>query len=143
MYTEVEDVVGIDGKLLCQKPAYDEIMNDKVLLQNGYEVQSAKVLQWFIGPSGGIAGKYDDSTALNSIVHDVESPDGAVKKYTANIITENMMSQVDSDRLIMAMMEGIIDHKKVTDVTVSKTDMHVVIFRSQHDLEKQHVVRGF
>ena len=68
------------------------------------------VLQRSIGPDGHIAGKYDDNPALNSIVYDVEFPDGNVKEYSANIIAENMLTQVDSYGFIMTMMEGIIDH---------------------------------
>ena len=41
---EIEDVVGIGGKLLCQQPAYDKIINAEVLIQNGDELQAAKVL---------------------------------------------------------------------------------------------------
>ena len=133
---EVRDVVDIDGKLLCQQPAYDKIINAEVLLQQGDEVQSAKVLQRPIGPNGTIVGKYDDNPALNSMVYDVEFPDGAVKEYSANIIAENMLTQVDSDGFTMTMMEGIIDHKKDTDVAVSKTDMYVVTRRGQKRLRK-------
>ena len=35
--------------------------------------------------------------SLKSLVYDdVEFPDGAVKQYAANVITENVLSQVDS-----------------------------------------------
>ena len=133
---EIEDVVDIEGKLLCQQPAYDRIINAEVLLQHGDKVQSAKVLQQSIGPNGLIAGKYDDNPALNSIVYDVEFPDGTVKEYSANIIAENMLTQVDSDGFTMTMMEGIIDHKIDTDVAVSKSDMYVVTRRGQKRLRK-------
>jgi len=73
---------------------------------------------------------------LNSIVYDVEFPDGTVKEYSANIIAENMLTQVDSDGFTMTMMEGIIDHKKDTDVAVSKSDMYVVTRRGQKRLRK-------
>ena len=87
------------------------------------------VIQRSIRPDGHIAGKYDDNPALNSIVYDVEFPDGNVKEYSANIIAENMLTQVDSDGFTMTMMEGIIDHKIDTDVAVSKLDMYVVTRR--------------
>ena len=38
----------------------------------------------------------------------MEFPDGQVKEYAANIIAENMLTQVDSDTL----MEAIVDHQR-------------------------------
>ena len=80
------------------------------------------MLQQSIVHNGLIVGKYDDNPCLNSIVYDIEFPDGTVKEYSANIIAENMLTQVDSDGFTMTMMEGIIDHKIDTDVAVSKDD---------------------
>jgi hypothetical protein len=131
---EIEDTVDIRGKLLCKQPAYDKIINAEVLLQNGDELQSARVLQRSVGPNGLIVGKYDDNPCLNSIVYDIEFPDGTVKEYSANIIAENMLTQVDSDGFTMTMMEGIIDHKVDTDVAVSKKDAHVVTRRGRKRL---------
>jgi hypothetical protein len=89
------------------------------------------LLQRSIGPDGLIAGQYDDNPSLNTIVYDLEFPDGTVKEYSANIIAENMLSQVDSDGLTMIMMEGIVDHKANTDVAVTKEDNVVVTRRGQ------------
>ena len=47
---------------------------------------------------------------LNSIIYDVEFPDGQVKEYAANIIAENMLTQVDSDGMSTTLMEAIVDH---------------------------------
>ena len=132
----IEDVVDIEGKLLCQQPAYDKIINAEVLLQNGDEVQTARVLQRSIGHNGKVAGKYDDNPSLNSMIYDLEFPDGTVKEYSANIIAENMLTQVDSDGFTMTMMEGIIDHKVDTDVAVPISEMHVVTRRGQQRLRK-------
>ena len=124
-------MIDIEGKLLCQQPACDKTINAEVLLQIGNEVQSARVLQRSIGPDGHIAGKHDDNPFLNSIVYDAEFPDGTVKEHSANIIAENMLTQVDSDGFTMTMMEGIIDHKIDTDAAVSKSDTCVVTRRGQ------------
>ena len=50
---------------------------------------------------------------LNSIIYDVEFPDGQVREYSMNIITENMLTQVDLDGYSLTLMEGIIDYHKV------------------------------
>mgnify|MGYP001272535206 CR=1 FL=1 len=72
-------------------------------------------------------GKYDDNPSLNSIIYDVEFPDGTVKEYSANVIAENMLTQVDSDGFTMTLMEGIIDHKvdAAAAAAVSKSDGYV------------------
>ena len=61
---------------------------------------------------------------------------GTVKNYSANIIVDNMLTQVDSDGFTMAMMEGIIDHRKDTDVAVSNTNMYVTTGCGQQRLRK-------
>ena len=42
----------------------------------------------------------------------MEFPDGQVKEYAANIIAENMLTQVDSDGMSTTLMEAIVDHRK-------------------------------
>ena len=42
-----------------------------------------------------LAGKYDDNSSLNSMIYDLEFSDGTVKEYNANIIAENILTQVD------------------------------------------------
>lgn len=46
------------------------------------------------------------------MVYEVEFQDGTVKEYSANIIAENMLTQVDSDGYTITMMEGIVDYKR-------------------------------
>ena len=82
-------------------------------------------------PNGTIAGEYDDNPILNSIIYEVECPDGTIKKYSANIIAENMLTQVNSDGFTMTMMDDIIDHQKDAAMTVSKDDMYVTTGRGK------------
>ena len=73
---------------------------------------TGKVTQRAIGPDGQVTGTYDNNNPyLNSIFYDVEFPDGQVKAYAANITAENMLTQVDSDGMSTALMEGIVDHQ--------------------------------
>ena len=69
---EVEDIVDSTGKLLNQKPAYDQIINAEVQLQFGEEIVTGKVTQRTIGPDGQVTGTYDNNPYLNSIIYDVE-----------------------------------------------------------------------
>ena len=133
---DIEDVVDATGKVLCQQPAHDKIINAEVLLQQGDHLQSAKVLQRSIGPNGTNVGRYHDNPQLNSIIYDVEFPDGTIKEYSANVIAENMLVQVDSDGFAMTIMEGIIDHKMDKAIAVAKSDKYIATRRGQRKLRK-------
>ena len=46
-------------------------------------------------PDGNIIVTLNDNHILNLIFYDVELPDGVVKQYVANTISDNMYTQVD------------------------------------------------
>ena len=78
-----------------------------------------------IGPDGKAAGRYDTNPVKNSVIYDVEFPDGQVKEYSANVIAENMLSQVDSEGYSLTLMHAIIDHRKNEEIAVQKEDAYV------------------
>ena len=45
-------------------------------------------------------------------MYDIEFPDGDVKKYSANIIAENLLAQVDPEGFHTNDLEAILDHKR-------------------------------
>ena len=59
-----------------------------------------------------MTGTYHDHPFLNTVTYDVEFSDGQVKEYGTNIITKNMLTQVDSDGYSLSLMDSIIDHHK-------------------------------
>ena len=107
---EVEDIVDYTDNLINQQPAYDQIINAEVQLHLGEEMDTDKVIQRNIGPDGQVTGTYDSNPYLNSIIYDVDFPDGQVKEYAADIIAENMLTQVESDVMSTTLMEAILDH---------------------------------
>ena len=50
-------------------------------------------------------------------MYEVKFADGTVKEYGTNIITENMLRQVDSEGFSLALMECIVDFR--CDVSVA------------------------
>jgi hypothetical protein len=133
---DIEDTTDNKGRLLNQQPAYDRLLHSEVLLQHDNKMLTAKVKQRSIGPDGVIAGEYNDNPILNTIVYDVEFPDGTIKEYAANLIAENMLTQVDADRYSATMLDGIIDYKRDEATAVSKEDMYVVTKHRQKHLRK-------
>ena len=73
---------------------------------------NGKVIQRTMGADGQVTGIYDNNPFLNSIIDDVEFPDGQVKEYAANIIAENLLTQVDSEGISTTLMKAIVDHRR-------------------------------
>ena len=95
-----------------QQPDYDKLINVEILLQLDDKMVMGKVKGRSLGDDGKVVGSYDDNPILNSIIYDVEFPDRQVKEYAANILAENMLSQVDDNGHNQLMMDAIIDYKK-------------------------------
>ena len=95
-------------------------------LQLEEEVTTGKVTRQVLGPDGQVAGTYDDNPFLNT-----EFPDGPVKDYAANVIAENMLTQVDSDGLTLTMMDGIINYERDDAVAIQKSDAYIVTRRGR------------
>ena len=58
---------------------------------------------------------------MNTAVYQVETPDGNIHEYTANIIAERLWDQVDDDGWDYGLLHKIIDHRKNEDaVPLSK-----------------------
>ena len=69
-------------------------------------------------------------------MYEVELADGRIKEYGANIIAENMLTQVDSDGFSLALMEGIIDYKHDDSIAIPKVDKYITTGRGQRRLWK-------
>ena len=133
---EIEDAVDAKGQLIDQQPAYDCLINSEVLLQLGQKMTTGTVKRRAIGPDGRTAGTYDDNPVLNTIIYEVEFPDGQVKEYGANVIAENMLTQVDSEGYSMTLMDGIINHRKDESKAVPKIDQYVITRSGQRRQRK-------
>ena len=88
---EIEDCTDANGRLLDQQPTYDKLINAEVLLQQADSRVSGKVKRRALGPDGTTTGTYDDNPQCNTVIYEVEFPDGEVKEYLANIIAENIL----------------------------------------------------
>ena len=126
MVLETEDVVDAMGNQLNQNPAYDRNINSEVALQIDNEVKKGKVVRRAMGPDGKVTGTYDDNPILNTVLYDIEFPDGQVREYAANVIAENMLTQVDSEGFTLTMMKGIVDYKMDPAVAVPKDEKYLI-----------------
>ena len=66
------------------------------------------------------------TTQSSTVLYDVEFPDGQVREYAANVIAENMLTQVDSEGFPFTMMKGIVDYKMDPAVAVPKDEKYLI-----------------
>lgn len=52
---------------------------------------------------------------LNTQVYDVEFPDGSIEQYSANVIAQNILSQVDEVGFRYQLLDAIVDHRRTKD----------------------------
>jgi len=58
------------------------------------------------------------------MTYDVEFPNGEIKEYAANVIAENMYSQVDENGHAVQILDAIVDYRK-DESAIEKADMYI------------------
>ena len=125
---EQEEAMDLNGKSI----------NQQLQLQLENNIVADKVIKRALGPDGRAVGSYNDDDKLNSLIYELEFPDGQVKEYAANVIAENMLSQVDEDGFSSTLMDGIIDYKKDASA-FDKTDRYIKTSGRQQRLRQTTV----
>ena len=59
-----------------------------------------------------MTGSCDKNFFLKTFTYDVEFPDGDIKECSANVIAENVCSQVDEDGSNTQILDSIVDCRK-------------------------------
>ena len=107
-----EDPVDRNGVPIFENSFGDTLINAEVLLPQGEEMQKARVRKRRIGLDGNEIGSYDENPMLNSLIYEVQFPDGSVREYGANVIAENIYSQVDEHGYRQQTLDSIVEHTK-------------------------------
>ena len=84
----MDDPINAAGNLIHQQPVYDNMIQAELIILQGDKLRMPKLRGRNVGPDGKIIGNFHDTPIFNSIVYDVEFPDGEVKDYAANVIAE-------------------------------------------------------
>ena len=111
-FPEDNDPLDQQGRSVFEKPITDQYISTELNLSQGDIMRNAKVIRWFKDGNGETVGAYDKNLFLNTIVYDVQFPDGEIKEYVVNVIAENMYSQVDTDGYRYQILDCITDHRK-------------------------------
>ena len=74
----------------------------------------------------------DINPFLNTTIYDVEFPDGEIREYCANVIAENMYSQVDAEGYRYQLLDTIfIINKMVMPSTPTIFTLIQRVFRNE------------
>jgi hypothetical protein len=99
----------------------DEYLTAKVLLSHGGELQRATVRARVKDRDGLPIGRRNPNPLLDTRSYEVEFPDGSTEAVSANIIAENIYSQVDAEGHIFSILKEIVDHR-VDGNAITKDD---------------------
>jgi hypothetical protein len=104
--------------------ALDEYLAGQLMLPHGGEYQLARVINRKRDSEGAPMGKRHPNPILDSRLYDVEFPDGSTEVVAANLIAENLFSQVDEQGRSYQIMKDITDHRS-NDKAVSLANGYI------------------
>jgi hypothetical protein len=90
----------------------DRYIGAQLMLDVGGEKLQARVIKRSKGPDGEKMGRYHGNPIFDTRAYLVELADGTVDEYMANVIAENLYSQVDDEGHSHLVMREISDHQK-------------------------------
>ena len=131
---EDNDPVMPDGTDAFEKPITDQWINAELNLPQGELLRKEKVIGRTKDGNGDLAGSCDPNPFLNALTYD-----GEIKEHSANVIAENMYSQVDENGCNAQMFDSIVDYRKDSNA-VDKSDMHLRTKSGQQRL--RHTTSG-
>ena len=132
------DAVDAAGTPVMQQSLADTLINAEVLLPQGESKQLAKVIRRSVDADGHVIGTFNKNPILNTLLYDVEFPDGVTKQYAANLIAENILCQVDSDGRYSSFVDGILEYRR-NKSAVTKENQYVVTKRGRRKLRQTTV----
>ena len=80
------EAVDSNGLPVLQQPVTDRLLNIQVYLPQMESMQIAKFSRIILDEYGKLVGTYSENPMLNTLMCDMEFPDGATKPYAANMI---------------------------------------------------------
>lgn len=115
-----------DGNLEGYTPdTLDEYLSATLLLPHGDGMQKARVVRRARDEDDRPVGTRHPNPVLDSRLYEVEFPDGATDTVAANLIAENLFSQVDEEGVTHTALTEITDHRR-TDEALPKEDGYVI-----------------
>jgi hypothetical protein len=90
---------------------YDAYISAQFQLPRDDEYKLGKVIQRARGEEENPIGRHHQNPLMDTRIYEVEFSDGQVLEYAANVIAENLYSQVDEEGHHQVMLDEIVNHK--------------------------------
>ena len=103
-------------------PDLDNYIHMNLLLDVGGEQLQGRVIRRATDSEGRKKGRAHTNPIFDTRAYLVEFKDGSVEEYTANIIAENIYSQVDGEGRSFAILKEISGHRKVPGAALSNEE---------------------
>ena len=131
-----DDPVDSKNNAILETPITDALINAEIILpKSNSSSMMGKVLRRSTDKHGCEIGQYDQNPLLNTATYDVLFPDGSVHHFGANVIAQNLYSQIDDSGHTMRRLDSLLDHK--TDNTaVPKSEMYITTQSGQKRLRR-------
>ena len=84
----------------------------EVVLSHGESENLARVIRQSVYKYGNVIRNYNEYPILKNGIYDDEFQDGVNKPYSANVISYNILNQVDNDGFHSQMLDSISDYSK-------------------------------
>jgi hypothetical protein len=92
--------------------SFDQYLTAEVLLPRNGEEHQGTVRRRVKDEDGKPIGLRSSNPILDTRQYEVDFPDGSTESYSANLIAENLYSQVDEEGRQFQLMDEISDHRK-------------------------------
>ncbi len=103
----------------------DDYVDKTFRIDNGNDKPiRAKVLYRVKDKGGAPVGEYNPNPFLDTRTYAVEMPDGKLEEYTANIIAENLYSQIDAEGRELLLFKEITDHRAINPIKKGDYNAH-------------------
>jgi len=100
----------------------DNYIHAELVLEVGGEPVCGRVMKRAVNADGTKKGQAHKNPMFDTCAYLVEMADGSVNEYTANIIAENIYSQVDAEGRSYSLLKEITGHRKNPSVALSGED---------------------
>ena len=133
---EVFDAVDTTGQSINQQPAYDALITAELMMPQNGVYKPAVVTGRSTNPDGHTMGTYNVNPTLNTMTYDVTFDDGEVKEYSANVIAENLLNQIDDEGFTLTSFKEIVTHRVDLLRAVDRSNMWITHGRGQRRMRQ-------
>jgi hypothetical protein len=122
--------------------AYNAYITSQVLLPKGDQMWLGTVRRQTKDANGNPVGRANNNPILDSRLYVDEFPDGESLEYAANIIAENIYSQVDDKGRQQMLLDKIVDHQTDENAAAINDGYAIHNGRSSQKYDGSYVYNG-